>query len=84
MSEEATPQAGSPDVAADAAPAISFNETLPEEYRSEPSLRNFKDVGGLAKSYLSAQRMVGAENIAKPSQSWTDDQWDQHLTLIHI
>ena len=77
MSEEATPQAGSPGVA-DAAPAISFNETLPEEYRSEPSLRNFKDVGGLAKSYLSAQRMVGAENIAKPSQSWTDDQWDQH------
>ena len=77
MSEEATPQAGSPDVA-EAAPPISFNETLPEEYRNEPSLRNFKDVGGLAKSYLSAQRMVGAEHIAKPSQSWTDDQWDQH------
>ena len=77
MSEEATPSAGSPDVA-EAAPPISFNETLPEEYRNEPSLRNFKDVGGLAKSYLSAQRMVGAEHIAKPSQSWTDDQWDQH------
>ena len=78
MSEEATPQAGSPDVSADAAPAISFNETLPEEYRSEPSLRNFKDVGGLAKSYLSAQHMIGGDKIGKPSQSWTDDQWTEH------
>ena len=63
MSEEATPQAGSPDVAADAAPAVSFLDTLPEDLRGEPSLRNFNDVGALAKSYTHAQRMIGGDEI---------------------
>ena len=78
MSEEATPQAGSPDVAADGAPAVSFLDSLPEDLRGEPSLRNFNDVGALAKSYTHAQRMIGGDKIGKPSQSWTDDQWTEH------
>ena len=77
MSEEATPQAGSPDVA-DAAPAVSFLDSLPEDLRGEPSLRNFNDVGALAKSYTHAQRMIGGDKIGKPQQSWTDDQWTEH------
>ena len=67
MSEEATPSAGSPDVA-DAAPAVSFLDTLPEDLRGEPSLRNFTDVGALAKSYTHAQRMIGGDKIGKPQQ----------------
>ena len=77
MTEEATPQAGSPDVA-EAAPAVSFLDTLPEDLRGEPSLRNFTDVGALAKSYTHAQRMIGGDKIGKPQQSWTDDQWTEH------
>ena len=77
MTEEATPQAGSPDVA-DAAPAVSFLDSLPEDLRGEPSLRNFNDVGALAQSYTHAQRMIGGDKIGKPSQSWTDDQWTEH------
>jgi hypothetical protein len=41
-------------------------------------LRNFNDVGALAKSYTHAQRMIGGDKIGKPSQSWTDDQWTEH------
>jgi hypothetical protein len=70
MSEEATPSAGSPDVA-EAAPAVSFLDSLPEDLRGEPSLRNFNDVGALAKSYTHAQRMIGGDKIGKPSQSAT-------------
>ena len=77
MSEEATPSAGSPDVA-EAAPAVSFLDSLPEDLRGEPSLRNFNDVGALAKSYTHAQRMIGGDKIGKPQQSWTDDQWTEH------
>jgi len=73
MTEEATPSLGSQDVP-EAATAVSFLDSLPEDLRSEPSLRNFTDVGGLAKSYTHAQRMVGADKIVKPHASWTDDQ----------
>jgi len=79
MTEEATPSAGSPDVA-EAAPAVSFLDSLPEDLRGEPSLRNFTDVGALAKSYTHAQKMVGADKIVKPHSSWTDDQWTEHYS----
>ncbi len=38
----------------------SFLESLPEDIRSEGSLSNIKDLGTLAKSYVSAQRMLGS------------------------
>jgi hypothetical protein len=76
MSEEATPDVGSQEaVAADAAP-VSFLDSLPEDLRNEPSLRTFTDPGALAKSYVNAQRMIGADKVAKPGQSWTDDQYN--------
>jgi hypothetical protein len=33
---------------------------IPEDLRNEPSLKNIKDLGSLAKSYVSAQRMLGS------------------------
>jgi len=59
----------------EAAPAPSFYETLPEEIRNEPSLRNFADAGSLAKSYVHAQRMIGADKVAIPGHSATPDEW---------
>lgn len=35
----------------------------------------FKDAGGLAKSYLSASKMVGADKIPVPGQHATDEDW---------
>ena len=40
----------------------AFADTLPEDIRGEAAFRDIKDVGGLAKSYLAAQRMVGNPN----------------------
>ena len=79
MSEEATQDAGSQEVAteavAESAAPINFLESLPEDLRSNPSLKNFTDAGSLAKSYVHARSMIGAENIGKPQESWTDEQW---------
>lgn len=80
MSEEATPIEGSQEVAtpeAAAAPAapVSFLESLPEDLRAEPSLRNFTDPAALAKSYVHAQRMIGADKIPLPGKSATEDEW---------
>ena len=53
-------------VAAEAAP-VSFHETLEEGLRNEPSLRAIKDVNGLAKGYVNAQRMIGADKTVIPA-----------------
>ncbi len=66
MSEEAIQDTGSQEVAggAEAAP-VGFLDSLPEDLRGEPSLRTFTDPASLAKSYVNAQRMIGADKIAK-------------------
>lgn len=75
MSEEATPvDAGSQGATATSAP-VSFLDSLPEDLRAEPSLRNFTDHASLAKSYVHAQRMIGAEKIPLPGKSASDDEW---------
>ena len=58
----------------EAAP-VGFLDSLPEELRHEPSLKNFTDVGQLAKSHVHAQRMVGADKIALPGSGSNDDDW---------
>ena len=78
MSEaaEAIQDTGSQEASAAAvAPAQSFRDSLPEDLRSNPSLKNINDVGSLAKSYVHAQRMVGADKIPLPGNNSTDDDW---------
>lgn len=82
MSEEvaeATQDIGSQEVAteavAESAAPVNFLDSLPEDLRNNPSLKNFTDAGSLAKSYVHARSMIGADNIGKPQESWTDEQW---------
>ena len=78
MSEaaEAIQDTGSQEASAAAvAPAQSFRDSLPEDLRSNPSLKNINDVGSLAKSYVHAQRMVGADKIPLPGSNSTEDDW---------
>lgn len=57
----------------------AFHEMLPEDLREDPSLKDFKDVGGLAKSYIHAQKMVGSLGndpdrlVQMPGEDATDD-----------
>ena len=74
MSEEVAEAGAAEAPVAEAAP-VSFLESLPEELRNEPSLRTFTDPGALAKSYVNAQRMIGADKIALPGKSATPDEW---------
>jgi hypothetical protein len=39
--------------------SVSFQDSLSDELKADPSLQDFKDVESLAKSYVSAQRMLG-------------------------
>ena len=53
----------------------SWRDSLPDDLKSDTSLANIKDVASLAKSYVHAQRMIGADKILAPQKNWTDAQW---------
>lgn len=42
----------------------NWQEILPTEIRDQANLRNFKTVDALAKAYIHAQKMVGADKVA--------------------
>lgn len=54
------------------APSITFpdnwKEAIEEDLRNDPSFSHIKDIQGLAKSYVHAQRMMGADKITLPSK----------------
>ena len=54
-----------------------FIDSLAEDIRNEPSLQNIQDLDQLAKGYVHAQRMVGADKIALPNKHATEDDWNQ-------
>ena len=54
-----------------------FIDSLAEDVRNEPSLQNIQDLDQLAKGYVHAQRMVGADKIALPNKHATEDDWNQ-------
>ena len=63
---EATPASPAVVESATTEPAIApsiaptdFISSLPEDLRADPSFTDIKDLGGLAKSYVSAQHMLG-------------------------
>lgn len=55
----------------------NFIDTLPEDLREEASLRDFKDVGSLAKSYVHAQKLVGHDKLPVPTSPDDDVAWNE-------
>ena len=54
-----------------------WRSTIPEEIRGHKSLDHIQDVGALAKSYVNAQSMIGADKVAIPGKHATDDDWNE-------
>jgi|TARA_R110000744_G_scaffold90294_5_gene175348 hypothetical protein len=59
-----------------------FRGSISEDLRNDPSLADFKDVNGLAKSYIHAQRMVGSDKISMPSDTSTPDDWNEFYNKL--
>ena len=53
-----------------------WRSSLPEEIRGHEGLNSIKDVGSLAKGYLHAQSMVGADKVPIPGQWATADDYN--------
>ena len=50
----------------------SWRGSLPEDLKNHPGLQDFKDVPGLAKSYLDNQKYIGKDKIVIPGEDDTD------------
>lgn len=53
--------------------SASWTESLAEDIRGEASLAKFKDINGLAKSYLSAEKMIGG-SLRIPGEAATTEE----------
>ena len=53
----------------------NFKEALAPEYKNNPALADIKDLNSLAKSYVSAQQMIGADKIVIPRSDATPEEW---------
>jgi len=68
--------AGNP-IINNSAPSGDFDwkSALPKELQEEPSLKLVRDINGLAKGYVNAQKLIGADKIVIPSKHATADDW---------
>ena len=57
--------------------ASDWRTSVPEEIRGHKSLEHISDVGALAKSYVNAQSMIGADKMAIPGKHATDEDWGE-------
>ena len=84
-SVEAAPPPEAPEPAPEAPPLSPFEISvngLPPDLRNHPSMSDFKDFEGLAKSYVNQQSLLGKERIAKPSDDWSDEQWTEFFGTV--
>ena len=83
MSEQVAEQVAQPEVApsvletpaevAQGGSGNGFMEMIPEDLREHPSLSPIKDVGNLARSFVNAQKLIGADKIPLPTNPTEED-----------
>ena len=73
---EAAPMMETPSEVASGGSGNEFLNMIPEELRQHPSISPIKDVENLARSYVNAQRLIGADKIAIPVNP-TDEDLDR-------
>lgn len=56
--------------------------TLPEDLRNDPSLKDIKSLEGLAKSHISAQKMLGRERLSIPGEEASDEERAEFYTQL--
>ena len=73
MSEEQVAEVSQEVAPSDA--QADWRSQIPEEIAGHKSLEHINDVGALAKSYVNAQSMIGADKLAIPGKYATPDDW---------
>ena len=75
QNNEATPQTVLTET--DQPKEVNFKDLIPDNFKEEKSLENFNNMEDFVKSYLHAQKMVGADKIPVPNKHSTDEDWNE-------
>lgn len=62
----------------------SWKDALPEDVKSDPSMQAIQTVDNLAKSYVNAQKMIGADKIMVPNKYAEDNEWKDVFTKLGL
>ena len=54
----------------------NWMDSIPEDLRGDSSLADIKDVAGLAKGYVHAQKMIGADKVVLPAADAPQEDMD--------
>ncbi len=73
----ATPAAAATPPPTNSYAATDWRHSLPDDVREEPSLKNMLDVQTLTKSYLHAQKAMGADKVPLPGKHATEEDWQR-------
>jgi len=57
----------------------SWRTNLPPEIKDHPSLQSFKTPADVAKSWVEAQKLIGADKIIMPSKDANDEEWNERV-----
>lgn len=60
----------------------TWRDTLPQDLRDNPSLKTISDVPSLAKSYVHAQSLVGADKIVMPKENASPEEWNNFWNKV--
>ena len=55
----------------------NFKDLIPEGFKEEKALDNFNNMEDFVKSYLHAQKLVGADKIPVPNKHSTEEDWHE-------
>ena len=56
---------------------FDWRASLDDTLRADPTLADIKDLNGLAKSYVHAQRMIGKDKVVIPGEAADPTEWEQ-------
>jgi hypothetical protein len=67
---------------ADTGSSADWRSSIDQEIAGDPSLADIKDLNGLAKSYINAQKMVGADKIVLPGANASEDEMNEFYNRL--
>ncbi len=71
------PPVVTPPPAGEGYPAGDWRATLPDDLKQEPSLKVIHSVEAMTKSYINAQKAIGADKVVLPGKHATDEDWQK-------
>lgn len=59
-----------------------WREAIPKEFSTDASMASIKDLGGLAKSYINAQKLIGSDKVPIPKDGASDEEWSAFFAKV--